>query len=303
MAIITTGNHPKAQWPGVHAWWGRFYNEHPEEWSQIFQIEKSTRNFEEDVKATGFSAAPVKEQGGSVKYDSETQGYTTRYVHVTYGLGYGVTREEMEDNLYEKVSKQRVQALAYSMRQTEEIVHANILNRAFDSDYAGGDGKELCATDHPNSVGGTFSNELAVAADLSEASLEDLIIQINGAKGAKDLNIKLMPECLIVPRQEWFNANRILKSTLQSDTANNDINVLKATNALPQGIKMNHYLTDTDAWFVKTNCPLGLMHYRRRAIEFTKDNDFNTENALAKATMRWSSGWTDPLTLFGSPGA
>jgi len=303
MAVITTGNHPKALWPGVKAWWGRFYNEHPEEYKDLFDMDSSTQNYEEDVQATGFGLAPVKDQGGSISYDSETQGYVTRYTNVTYGLGYIVTREEMEDNLYEKVSKTRVQALAYSMRQTKENIGANIYNRAFDSNYAGGDGTELCATDHPDSIGGTYSNELATASDLNETSLEDMMIQIMGATGPKGLKIQLMGDCLIVPRQEFYNAHRIMKSVLQNDTANNAVNALKVTNALPGGIKMNHYLSDADAWFVKTNCPNGLKHYMRRGIEFTKDNDFNTENALAKATERYSFGWTDPRSLYGTPGA
>lgn len=300
--VITTGNHPKALWPGVKAWWGRQYDEHQEEFVDLFDADTSTKNYEEDVQVTGFGMAPVKAEGASVQYDSETQGITSRYTHVAYALGYIVTREELDDNMYEVVSKRRAQALAFSMRQTKETVAANVYNRAFTAAYSGGDGKELLATDHPT-LSGDQSNELATAADFSEASLEDLIIQIMGATNERGLKISLMPRCLIVPRQTWFEANRVLKSTLQNDTANNAINALKATNALPEGIKVNHYLSDQDAWFVRTNAPRGMLHYQRTPIEFTQDNDFDTENAKAKNYERYSFGWTDFRGLYGSPGA
>jgi hypothetical protein len=302
MSVISTGNHPKALWPGVKAWWGRTYNEHAVEYTDLFDMESSSRNYEEDVQLTGFGLAPVKAEGASITYDSETQGYISRYIHVAYALGFIVTREEIDDNLYEVVGKRRAQALAFSMRQTKETIGANIYNRAFNSSYTYGDGKELLATDHPN-ASGTWSNELAVAADLSETALEDLIIQIMGATNHKGLAINLMPKSLIVPRQLWFEANRILKSVLQNDTANNAANVLKATNALPGGIKVNHYLTDADAYFVRTNAPRGMVGYDRAKDELKKDNDFNTDNALAKAYERYSFGATDPRGLYGSPGA
>ena len=302
MSVISTGNHPKALWPGVKAWWGRTYNEHAVEYTDLFDMESSSRNYEEDVQLTGFGLAPVKAEGASITYDSETQGYISRYIHVAYALGFIVTREEIDDNLYEVVGKRRAQALAFSMRQTKETIGANIYNRAFNSSYTYGDGKELLATDHPN-ASGTWSNELAVAADLSETALEDLIIQIMGATNHKGLAINLMPKSLIVPRQLWFEANRILKSVLQNDTANNAANVLKATNALPGGIKVNHYLTDADSYFVRTNAPRGMVGYDRAKDELKKDNDFNTDNALAKAYERYSFGATDPRGLYGSPGA
>lgn len=303
MAVMTTGSHPKALWPGVKVWWGRFYNEHDKEYPHLFDMDTSTQNYEDDVQTTGFGLAPIKAEGAATQYDSENQGYITRYTHDAYALGYIVTKEEQDDNLYEKVSKTRVKALAFSMNQTKENVGALVYDRAFNSSYAGGDAKELLATDHPNSTGGTYSNELATAADLSETALEDLIIQIMGAENDKGLKINLMPRCLIVPRQEWFNANRILKSTLQNDTANNALNVLKATNALPEGIKLNHYLSDPDAFFIRTNCPDGMKGYQRKELQFTQDNDFDTENAKAKAYERYKFYWTDPRGLFGSPGA
>lgn len=300
--VITTGNHPKALWPGMHAFWGRQYNEHPQEWSKIFDTESSEKNYEEDTEVTGFGLATVKAQGTAISYDSETQGPTTRYTHVTYGLGYIVTREELEDNLYEVVSKRRIKALSFSVRSTEETVAANILNRAFNSSYVGGDGKEMCATDHPT-LDGTQSNELSAAADLSEASIEDMCIQIMQAKNSRGLKIALMPRKLIVAPSEAFNAERILKSSLQSGTANNDVNALRSMGVLPEGVVVNHYLTDADAWWIKTNAPNGLVRFNRRATEFKQDNDFDTENAKAKSTLRFSIGWTDWRAIFGTPGA
>lgn len=302
MGVIYTSNHPKALWPGVKAWFGRMYDEHVEEYSKIFDRDSSTRAYEERVELTGFGLAPIKNQGGSISYDSETQGITSRLTNVTYALGYVVTMEELQDNLYEMVSKRRSKALAFSMRQTKETVAANILNRGFNSSYTGGDGKELLATDHPT-LDGTQSNELTVAADLSEAALEDLLVQIMQAKNSRGLRIALKGDKLVVPPALFYEANRILKSALQNDTANNAVNALKATNALPGGIVLNHYLTDTDAWFIKTNCPEGLIYQERMAMEFEQDNDFDTKNAKAAAVERYTFGWCDFRSVFGSPGA
>lgn len=300
--VITTGNHPKALWPGMRKFWGREYSEHPVEWKQIFEDNSSEKNYEEDTEVTGFGLATTKDQGSAVSYDSESQGPTKRYTHVTYGLGYIVTREELEDNLYEVVSKRRIKALAFSVRQTEEIIAANILNRAFNSSYTGADAKELCATDHPT-LSGSQSNELSTPADLSEASIEDLCIQIMNATNSRGLRIALMPKKLIVSPSEAFNAERIMKSQLQSGTANNDINALRAMGAIPGGVVVNHYLTNLDDFFIQTNCPNGLMRFTRRSTEFRQDNDFDTENAKAKSTLRFSVGWTDFRGIFGSAGA
>ena len=300
--VITTGNHPKALWPGMRKFWGREYSEHPVEWKQIFEDASSEKAYEEDAEVTGFGLATVKNQGSAVSYDSESQGQTKRYTHVTYGLGYIVTREELEDNLYEVVSKRRIKALAFSIRQTEEIIAANILNRAFNSSYTGGDGKELSATDHPT-LDGTQSNELATPADLSEAALEDLCIQVMGAKNSRGLRIAIMPKKLIVSTSEAFNAERILKSQLQTGTSNNDINAIRSMGAIPGGVVVNHYLTNADDWWLQTNCPNGLMRFTRRGTEFRQDNDFDTDNAKAKSTLRFSVGWTDWRSIFGSAGA
>ncbi|MDE2097566.1 MAG: hypothetical protein KGL39_09995 [Patescibacteria group bacterium] len=300
--IITTGSHPKALWPGVKAWWGRSYNDHQEEWPALFDRATSDKNYEEDVQLTGYGLAPRKTEGQGVAYDSEVQGFTTRYTHIAYALGYIVTQEDIDDNLYLEVSKPRAAGLARSFRQTKENVAANIYNRAFNGTYLGGDGVALCSTAHPNTSGGTFANRPAVDADLSEASLEDMIILLMGATDDRGLLINLMPKSLHIARQEWFNANRILKSVYTPGSANNDINVLKATNALPGGIVMNHYLTSPHAWFVRTDCPNGMKYYERKSIMFDQDNDFDTMNAKAKGYERYSFGWTDPRAVYGSNG-
>ena len=304
MGVITTGNHPKSLWPGIKAHFGFAYTKHPDEYPLIFDKSDSDKAYEERVELTGFGLAPVKPQGAGVSYDSETQGYIARFTNVTFALGYIVTMEELADNLYESVSKNRSRALAFSMKQTKEIVGANILNRMFDSTatYTGGDGVVLGSASHPT-IAGNQSNVLAIAADLSEASLEDMLVQVMGAQNNRGRQINLIAEKLVVPYQLWFEANRIMKSALQNDTANNAINAIKATNALPGGITMNHYLTDTDAWFVKTNCPEGLIYQERMGLKFTQDNDFDTENAKAKAVERYVFGWADWRALYGSAGA
>ena len=300
--IITTASHPKALWPGIKAWWGQVYDEHPEEYSKLFDSDTSSMNYEEDVQLTGFGLAPVKAEGSGVAYDSEIQGFTTRYTHVAYALGYIVTKEELDDNLYEQVSRRRAAALAMSFRQTKENIGANIYNRAFNGTYLGGDGVSLCSTSHPNTSGGTFANTPTVAADLSEASLEDALTALMGFQNDRGLLINVMPRSLIVARQNWWNANRILKSAYTPSTANNAVNVLVATNALPEGIVMNHYLTSPNAWFVRTNIQNGLKYYSRVGIQFDQDNDFDTMNAKAKGYERYSFGWTDPRAIYGVNG-
>jgi Mu-like prophage major head subunit gpT len=300
--IITTASHPKALWPGIKAWWGQVYDEHPEEYSKLFDSETSSQNYEEDVQLTGFGLAPRKSEGSGVAYDSEVQGFTTRYTHVAYALGYIVTKEELDDNLYEQVSRRRAAALAMSFRQTKENVGANIYNRAFSGSYTGGDGVALASTAHPNVSGGTFANKPTVDADLSEASLEDAMIAVMGFQNDRGLLINVMPKSLIVARQNWYNANRILKSVYTPSSANNAVNVLVATNALPDGIVMNHYLTSPNAWFLRTNIQNGLKYYSRVGIQFDQDNDFDTMNAKAKGYERYSFGWTDPRAIYGVNG-
>ena len=299
---ITTGNHPALLWPGVHATFGRSYNEHGMECTQIFTVKKSKRAYEEVVRLTGFGLAPQKAEGGSTSYTDMSQADTTRFTNVAYSLGSIVTREAIADNLYEDVGKQNSEALGFSMRTTKEIVSANVLNRGFNSSYVGGDGKELFATDHPSNVGNQ-SNELTVAADFSEASLEDLIIQIMEAKNYEGLQIAVRPIQLIIPPALSFDAERVLKSTLRSGTDHNDLNAVRSMGLLPKGATVNHYLTDDDAWFIKTDVPNGLTMFERQGIEYTKDNDFDTGNAKSKAYERYSVGWSDWLGCFGSPGA
>lgn len=300
--VIMTSSHPKALWPGVKAWWGKSYNDHQTEFTDLFDSNTSDKAYEENVQIVGFGVAPVKNQGSPVTYDSEIQGPVTRYTHIAYALGYIVTHEELKDDLYTEVSNTRASALARSFRQTKERVAAGIYNRATTSGYNGADGVTLLSTAHPNTSGGTFSNKLAVDADLSEAALEDLIIQIMQAQDDRGLLINLMPKSLHIAPANWFNANRILKSEYQTDTANNNINVIKATGAIPMGVKVNHYFTDTDAWFIRTDCPNGMNYFEREAIMFDQDNDFDTMNAKAKSYERYSFGWTDPRGVFGSTG-
>ena len=302
VGIITTGNHPKALWPGVKAWFGISYNERAPQWSQVFDEATSDKAYEDDVEATSFGYAPQKTEGGAISYDSHSQGYTARYVNKAYALGYIVTREERDDNQYQKLASSRAKSLAMSMRQTKEVVAANIFNNGFDTNYTGGDAKPLFSTTHP-SVNGNWSNKLATDADLSEASIEDMLINIRTMVNSRGLRIGQLGRKLIVPPQEAFNAQRILKSDLQNDTANNAINAIRSMGLLPDGYMIWDYLTDTDAWFIKTDVQDGLRFFTRVPVEFGKDADFDTDNAKAKAYERYSAGWSDPRAVHGSQGA
>lgn len=302
MAVIVTGSHPKALWPGVKAFFGKTYAEKPLVCEMVFDKYSSDKPYEEYVEETGFGLAPVKPEGAGVSYDSDAQGYISRLTNVTYALGAKVTMEAIDDNQYENVAKKKASKLARSMRQTKENVYANVLNRGFTAAYAGGDGKELFATDHPT-LDGTQSNELAVAADLSEASLEQILTQIRQMKDSRGLRIQAKGMKLIVPPELEFTATRILSSQNQSGTANNDINAMKELGMLPGGICVWDYLTDADAWFVKTDASEGLIRQQRKAMSFTQDNDFDTSNACMKAMERYAAGWADWRGAFASPGA
>lgn len=299
--VITTGSAPKSLWPGVNNWWGIFYNDHEKEYIKLFDMETSNKNREEDVQMDSFGLAPSKPEGTAVSYDAEKQGFTNISTHVAYALGFIVTHEELADNLYEKVARRRTMALSRSMNITKETVGANVYNRAFDSNFTFADDKELLATDHPT-LAGDQSNELANPADISETAVEDLCIQMMKAKDSRGLQIKVSPRSLIVPPDLYFEANRILKSTYQNDSANNAINVLYADGKFPEGIQTNHYLTDTDAWFIRSDVP-GLVYYEREGMMFTNDNDFDTENFKAKAYERYSFTAYDWRSLWGSAGA
>jgi hypothetical protein len=298
--VITRSSHPEALWPGVKAWFGQRYNEHEPQWAKVFTKDMSEKAYEKVVESTGFGLASAKGEGQSVSYDTAIQGITNTLTPVAYGLGYIVTREEREDNLYTEVSMKRSRALAFSMKQTQEVVHANILNRAFNAAYPGGDGVALCSNAHVTRSGN--QSNLLVAADLSESAVEDAVKVIRQATNARGLKINLRPKALIVHTDDQFNATRIFRSELRVGTANNDINALKVMGSIPE-IVPYVYLSDNDAWFVQTDAPEGLLSYWRREVEFDKDDEFDTENAKAKATMRFSTGWGDYRSVWGSAGA
>lgn len=302
MSTITTGSHPKALWPGVKKFFGKTYDEKPLVCDMVFDEYTSDKAYEEYVEETGFGLAPVKPEGSGISYDTDAQGYTSRIDNVTYGLGAKITQEAIEDNQYEAVAQRKSSKLARSMRQTKENVFANILNRGFNSSYTGGDGKELLATDHPT-LSGNQSNELSTPADLSEASLEDILTLIRGFKDSRGLRIQAKGRCLIVPSELEFEATRILESVLRSGTDHNDINAMRELGMLPDGIKVWDYLTDASAFFVKTDVPEGLIRQQRRALALEQDNDFDTSNACMKATERYAAGWADWRGIAGSPGA
>ncbi len=301
MAVITTGTHPKALWPGIHAWWGRTYNEHRPEYPDLFDEADSDKAYEEDVEITGYGLAPVKPQGTQIFYDTEVQGPVSRYTHVAYALGYIVTFEELRDDLYEVVSKRRAGQLAFSMRVTQVNVLASIYNQAFNNSFPGGDGVSLINASHPT-VSGNQSN-ITTAADLSELAVEDMCIQVMQMRNNRGLNISLLPMSLLVSTTDWFEANRILASVLQSDTANNNINVLRATSAIPKGAIVNHYFSSATAFFMRTNVKNGLTHFERDRMTFDQDNDFDTKNAKAACYERYSGYWSDWRGLVGNAGA
>jgi hypothetical protein len=301
MAVITTGSHPKALWPGIRAWWGRQYDEHTPEYPDLFDVQTSDKAYEEEPEITGFGLAPVKPQGQQIYYDIEQQGPVSRYTHVAYALGYIVTYEELRDDLYEVVSKRRASQLAFSMRQTKENVLAAVYNNGFSNSYVGADGQPLISTAHPT-LNGPQSNQLTTAADLSELSVEDLVIQTMVATNNRGLRISLQPESLHIGPALWFEANRILASVLQSNTSSNNVNVLKASGVFPKGIKINHYFISSTAFFMRTNVENGLQMFQRDPISFDQDNDFDTKNAKAACYERYSASWSDWRGLFGTPG-
>lgn len=302
MSVITSSSFAKALWPGVNAWYGKSYAEYPVEWDKLFEKNTSQKAYEEDVGISSFGLASTKPEGTPISYDSERQAFTTRYTHVVYGLGFIITREIYEDDQYDVVGQRKAQGLAFSMRQTKEIVGANVYNRAFTSGYTGGDGIILASASHVNLAGGTWSNIIGTASDLSEASLEQAWIDIAGYTNDRGLKIAVLPKQLIIPKELFFEAHRILKADGRVGTDNNDPNVLKMMGVIPE-IVVNHYLTDTDAWFIRTNVQNGMKYFERRADQFEMDNDFDTENAKFKATGRYSFGWTDPRAIYASAGA
>jgi phage major head subunit gpT-like protein len=303
MSVMTTGNFAKLLWPGIKKIYGDKYNQHKTQYTDIFNKESSDKSYEEYQGLSGFGLAQRKPEGHPIAMDSMRQGFTTRATNVTYALGFIITREMYDDDQYSKISAQRSRALAFSMRQTKEIVGANIINRAFTSGYTFGDGSVLCSATHANAAGGTFSNTLAVASDLNQAALEQMAIDISNLTDDRGLKIAVQPKSLLIPPDLMFEAERILKSALEYDTANNAINAIKSRNIFPGGIVINNYLTDTDAFFVMTDQE-GLVYQERRSDEFepTADNDWDTENARYKSSARYAFTAYDPRAIFGSPG-
>jgi hypothetical protein len=289
--------------PGLNALFGMQYETYGEQHKEIFETETSERSFEEETKLSGFNAAPVKNEGNAIAYDNAQEAWTARYNHETIALGFSITEEAMEDNLYDSLSARYTKALARAMAYTKQVKAANILNNGFSSSYKGGDGVELFSTLHPLVSGGVNSNEPATAADLNETSLEAAVIQIAQWTDERGLLIAAKPKKLIVPPNLQFVATRLLQTELRVGTNNNDINALKNNGSIPGGYTVNNYLTDTNAWFLMTDVPNGLKHFVRTPLSNSMDGDFDTGNVRYKSRERYSFGWSDPLGAFGSPGA
>ena len=289
--------------PGLNALFGMEYDRYENEHAEIFDTESSDRAFEEEVMLAGFGSAPTKNEGGAVNFDDAQESFTSRYTHETIALAFAITEEAIEDNLYDRLASRYTKALARSMAHTKQVKAASVLNNAFNSSFTGGDGKELCATDHPLDGGGTFSNEPSTAADLNETSLEDAMISISGFVDERGLKIALRGMKLIIPPALQFIAERLMASTMRVGTADNDINALRSTGMLPNGYTINHFLTDTDAFFIKTDAPNGFKHFERAPIRTAMEGDFDTGNMRFKARERYSFGFSDPRCVFGSPGA
>ena len=289
--------------PGLNALFGMEYDRYENQHAEIFDTETSDRAFEEEVMLVGFGNAPTKSEGSGVEFDNANEAYTARYSHETVALAFALTEEAIEDNLYDRLGARYTKALARSMAHTKQVKAAAVLNNAFDSNYTGGDGKELCATDHPLAGGGTFRNEPSTAADLNETSLENALIDISTFVDERNMIIALRGTKLIIPPQLQFVADRLLESTLRVGTADNDVNAIRNMGMLPEGYTVNHYLTDTDAWFLMTDVPNGLKHFVRTPMSTSMDADFDTGNSRYKARERYSFGVSDPLGIFGSPGA
>ena len=286
--------------PGLNALFGLEYSRYENEHAEIFITETSDRAFEEEVMLTGFQGAEVKQEGAPVVFDNASEAYTSRYTHETIALAFAITEEAIEDNLYDRLASRYTRALARSMANTKQVKGAAVLNNAFNSAFTGGDGKELCATDHPLANGGTFSNELSTAADLNETSLEQSLIDIAAFVDERGLRIAIQGRKLIVPKELQFTAERILKTPLRTATADNDINAIKNMGMIPEGYRVNHFLTDTDAFFIMTDAPNGLKHFVRSPIKTAIEGDFDTGNVRFKARERYVFGFSDPRGIFGS---
>ena len=289
--------------PGLNALFGLEYNRYGEEHKEIYDSETSERAFEEEQKLSGFSAAPVKAEGSAIEYDNAQESYTARYTHETIAMGFSITEEAVEDNLYDSLSARYTKGLARAMAYTKQVKASNVLNRAFNSSYTYGDGKVLCATDHPLVSGGTNSNRPSSGADLNETSLEAAIIQLASWTDERGLLIAAKAKKLIIPADLMFVAERLMKTPNRVGTSDNDINAIKSMGIVPGGFAVNNFLTDTNAWFLTTDVPNGLKHFTRAAMSTSMDGDFDTGNARYKARERYSFGVSDPLGIFGSPGS
>ena len=285
--------------PGLNALFGLEYKQYVNEAAEIFETENSDRAFEEEVMLSGFANAAVKPEGQGVTFDSAQETFTARYTNETIALAFAITEEAIEDNLYDRLASRYTKALARSMANTKQVKGAAVLNNAFNSSYAGGDGKELCATDHPT-LAGTFSNELSTAADLNETSLEQALIDIAAFTDERGLKVAARGMKLIIPSALQFTAERLMKSKGRTGTADNDINAINNMGAIPEGYVVNHYLTDTAKWFVKTDVPNGLKHFTRAPLKTSMEGDFDTGNVRYKARERYVFGFSDPRGIFGS---
>jgi hypothetical protein len=298
---ITTGSLSKLLWPGVNDVYGLTYKDFPDVYTQIFKTETTDRNFIEDVMFSGFGLLTQKPEGAPINYDTLRMGFTTRYTPIVYASGFVITREAYEDNLYKSQISLKASSLAKAVKQTRETIGNNVLNRAFNTSYTGGDGKAMIVSDHPNVTGGTSSNLLATAANISEAALEDMFIQIMNATDDRGLKASYGPKKLVIPPALKFEVDRILKSTNRVGTADNDMNAVKAY--FSGGVVVDRYLTSTTAWYILTDEDSnGLKYIERRGDEFGSDNDFETENAKYKVTCRYTFGWTEWRAIYGTPG-
>lgn len=300
MANINTGSFAKALEPGVQKWYGLGYKDYGNQCDEIFEVRTSKRGYEEILSTSMFGLAAVKPEGSPVSYDTAQQGFYTRATHVTYALGFIITKEAIKDNQYMELAESRAKALGRSKRVTRETVAANVLNRADTAGYTGGDGVTLLNASHPHKAGGTFSNQLATATQLSEAALEQASIDISKWTDDRGLLIAARPRKLIISADQEFEAERILMTEQRTGTANNDINAIRSTSRVPQGYSVNNYLTDTNMWFLLTDCDDGMIHYVREADEIGADNDFDTSNAKFKVEGRESFIWGDPRGIYGS---
>ena len=302
MAAISRAQLLKELLPGLNALFGLEYDRYGEEWKELFEIESSERSFEEEQKLSGFGAASVKTEGSAIRYDTAQEAWSTRYTHETIALGFSLTEEAIEDNLYDSLSARYTKALARAMAYTKEVKGAAILNNGFSSSYPGGDGVSLFNANHPLINGDTISNVPSTPTDLNETSLENAVIQISLWTDERGLLIAAKPKKLIIPPALQFQATRLLETQLRVGTTDNDVNALVNNGAIPGGWTINHFLTDTNAWFLQTDIPNGLKHFVRTPLSTSMDADFDTGNARYKARERYSNGWSDPLAMFGSAG-